>query len=97
MATAAIMAAPAAPDSSRALSRTGECSLVDPSGGWSAVLRVPSTQPEESRVLDLLEHHHVLVTPGYFYDFPFEAFLVVSLLAAPDVFAAGIDRVLYQP
>jgi len=32
--------------------------------------------------------------PGYFYDFPREAYLVVSLLPDPDVFAAGIDRML---
>jgi alanine-synthesizing transaminase len=76
----------------RTIARVPSCSLVRPDGGWSAVLRVPADQPEEARVLALLERHRVLVTPGYFYDFPFEAFLVVSLIASPEVFAEGLDR-----
>lgn len=58
-------------------------------GGWSAVVRVPATRPEESLVLDLLEHDSVVVHPGYFFDFPHEAFLVVSLLPEPETFARG--------
>jgi hypothetical protein len=34
------------------------------------------------------------VHPGFFFDFPHEAFLVVSLLPPADVFAEGIRRVL---
>ena len=52
--------------------------LLEPAGGWTAVLRVPSTGSEETLVLDLLERHHVVVQPGYFYDFPTEAWLVVE-------------------
>ena len=63
-------------------------------GGWSAVLRVPSTRSEEDLVLDLLERDGVLVHPGYFFDFPHEAFVVVSLLPEPRQFADGIDRLL---
>jgi hypothetical protein len=36
----------------------------------------------------------VLVHPGYFFDFASEAFLVLSLLPAPDLFADGVARVL---
>jgi hypothetical protein len=36
----------------------------------------------------------VLVHPGYFFDFPREAFLIVSLLPPPDEFADAIARVL---
>ena len=32
--------------------------------------------------------------PGYFFDFPFEAFLVVSLLLDPGRFARGVQRIL---
>jgi len=32
----------------------------------------------------------VVVHPGYFFDFPHEAFLVVSLLPDPDVFARAV-------
>ena len=63
-------------------------------GGWTAVLRVPSTGSEEALALDLLERHHVVVQPGYFYDFPSEAWLVVSLLVEPESFARGIERIV---
>jgi alanine-synthesizing transaminase len=67
--------------------------LVEPAGGWTAVLRVPSTRSEETLALDLLERDHVVVQPGYFYDFPSEAWLVVSLLVEPESFARGIERI----
>ena len=63
-------------------------------GGWSAVLRVPSTQGEESLVLDLLRAERVLVYPGYFFDFPREAYLVVSLLPPEESFADAVARLL---
>ena len=63
-------------------------------GGWSAVLQVPAVQSEESLVLQLLEQDHVLVHPGYFFDFPREAFLIVSLLPRPDVFDRATARML---
>jgi aspartate/methionine/tyrosine aminotransferase len=69
-------------------------SLLEPEGGWSAVLRVPATLPEEERVFRLLEERDVLVHPGYFFDFPQEAYLVVSLLPSPPVFAEGVDRIV---
>ena len=55
--------------------------------GWSAVMRVPATRSEEDLALELLERDGVLVHPGFFFDFPHEAFLVVSLLPEPDDFA----------
>jgi alanine-synthesizing transaminase len=68
-------------------------SLLEPEGGWYAVLRVPATIPEEERALRLLDRG-VVVHPGYFFDFPHEAFLVLSLLAPPDEFSGGLGRVL---
>jgi aspartate/methionine/tyrosine aminotransferase len=68
--------------------------LLQPEGGWYATLQVPATVEEERHVTRLLEQDGVLVHPGYFFDFPQEAYLVVSLLPPPDDFAAGIDRVL---
>ena len=61
-------------------------------GGWSAVLRVPAVEREEDLVLRLLAEQALLVHPGYFYDFPREGFLVLSLLPPPDLFAEGVDR-----
>jgi aspartate/methionine/tyrosine aminotransferase len=63
-------------------------------GGWSAVIQVPSVMTEEALVLALLEHDDLLVHPGYFFDFPRESFIVVSLLVEPAVFDRGIARVL---
>jgi alanine-synthesizing transaminase len=78
----------------RALAQAPGCTLLHLEAGWSAVLRVPAIGGEEALVLDLLARDRVLVAPGYFYDFPREAYLVVSLLPDPDVFAAGLDRTL---
>lgn len=63
-------------------------------GGWSAILRMPRTHSEEEWCLDLLENARVLVQPGFFYDFESEAFLVLSLLTAPEVFCEGLRRLL---
>jgi alanine-synthesizing transaminase len=57
-------------------------------GGWSAVLSVPRSRSEEQWALALLEAG-VLVHPGYFFDFPSGAQLVVSLLPEPAEFARG--------
>jgi len=62
--------------------------------GWSAVLRVPSTRTEEDLVVELLERDGVLVHPGFFFDFPHESFLVVSLLPERPAFVEGVRRVL---
>jgi aspartate/methionine/tyrosine aminotransferase len=63
-------------------------------GGWSAVVQVPATRPEEGLVLTLITEDGVLVHPGYFFDFPREAYLVISLLVEPATFDTGISRVL---
>jgi hypothetical protein len=58
------------------------------------VIEVLAIASEESLVLDLLRYRHVVVHPGYFFDFEREAFLVVSLLPEPSVFADALDRLL---
>ncbi len=69
-------------------------SVLAADGGWSAVLRMPATGSEEDLVVDLLEHDGVVVHPGYFFDFPHEAFLVISLLPEPETFRRGVERIL---
>jgi aspartate/methionine/tyrosine aminotransferase len=64
-------------------------------GGWYAVIRVPSTRTEDDLVLELLDRERVLVHPGYFFDFPREAYVVVSLLPEPDAFADAAARMLH--
>ena len=70
------------------------CDLFRVEGGWSAVLRVPSTRSEEQWVLDLLHTERILVHPGYFFDFPREAYLVVSLLPPDAAFEDAAVRLL---
>ena len=70
------------------------CEVLRVEGGWSAVVRVPFTRTEEQLVLELLEGERILVHPGYFFDFPREAYVVVSLLPAEEVFASAVARVL---
>lgn len=77
-----------------ALDTHSPATLLGVEGGWYAVLRVPATSSEEQRVTRLVEQHGVVVHPGYFFEFPSEAFLVLSLLTAPTVFAAGLPAVL---
>lgn len=68
--------------------------LLAPQGGWSAVLQVPALASEETLVIDLLERDGILVHPGYFFDFPREAFVVVSLLTPPETFDPAVTRLL---
>ncbi len=61
-------------------------------GGWCAILRMPATRSDEEWALHLLEHHRVLVQPGYFFDLEGGPYLVVSLLTEPGTFAEGLRR-----
>lgn len=70
------------------------CEVLPTEGGWYAVVRVPATRSEEALVLDLLERERVLVHPGFFFDFPREAYVIVSLLPTPNIFVDAVQRVL---
>jgi hypothetical protein len=61
-------------------------------GGWYAVIRCPDVRSSEEWALALLASDDTLLHPGYLFDFPSEAYLVVSLLADSEIFAKGIDR-----
>ena len=69
------------------------CRLLMSEGGWYAVLQVPSLESEQELVIRLLTDG-VLTHPRYFFDFPRESFLIVSLLPPEASFAAGVSRVL---
>jgi len=75
-------------------SRYPSSSVLPAEGGWYAVVQVPSTRSEETLVVGLLEHEHVLVHPGYFFDFAREAFVVVSLLVEPRRLRDGVTQLL---
>ena len=73
---------------------TPACRPFRSEGGWYAVVQVPSFGSEEELVLDLLNRDGVLAHPGYFFDFPRESYLIVSLLAPESTFATGFERLL---
>ena len=78
----------------RAAAPVPACEVLRAEGGWCVVVRIPARQTEEQFVIQLLENERILVHPGYFFDFPSEAFVVASLLPAEDLFARAFPRVL---
>ncbi|MFN0123859.1 MAG: pyridoxal phosphate-dependent aminotransferase [Blastocatellia bacterium] len=72
------------------------CRLLRCEGGWSAVIEVPRIMSEEAWTLVLLGEDNVLVHPGYFFDFPREAFLAPSLLTQPAVLSEAVARILHR-
>ncbi|HET9832143.1 MAG TPA: pyridoxal phosphate-dependent aminotransferase [Vicinamibacterales bacterium] len=69
------------------------CSLLAADGGWYAVVQVPSIDSEEDLVVSLVDDG-VVVYPGYFFDFPRESYVVVSLLPPEHEFDEGVTTVL---
>ncbi len=60
-------------------------------GGWYAVIRLGGD--DEELTLRLLKEKHVLVQPGFFFDFDEDGWIVISLLQEPSVFAEGLQRI----
>ena len=59
-------------------------------GGWYAVIRLGDD--DEYLTLRLLREKHVLVQPGFFFDFDEDGWVVVSLLAPPEQFKEAVSR-----
>ena len=59
-------------------------------GGWYAVIRLGDD--DEELTLRLLREKHVLVQPGFFFDFDEDGWVVVSLLAPPEQFKEAVSR-----
>lgn len=68
--------------------------LLKVEGGWYATLEAPRQFTEEEWVMALLEKDDALAHPGYFFDFPREAFLVLSLLPRAEIFREAVSRIL---
>ena len=66
------------------------CSEPRAAGQWSGA---GHAEAEETIVLDVLDRTGILVHPGYFFDFEREAFLVISLLPEPALFAGMLTPV----
>ncbi len=61
-------------------------------GGWYAVVRLG--EDDEELTLRLLREKHVLVQPGFFFDFDEDGWVVMSLLQDPAIFKEAIRRIL---
>jgi aspartate/methionine/tyrosine aminotransferase len=70
------------------------CSRLEIEGGWYAILRVPANSSDEELAIMLLQKLGVLVQPGYFYDFPGDGYIVLSLITPVEEFREGLRRVL---
>lgn len=60
-------------------------------GGWYAVVRLG--EDDEELTLRLLREKHVLVQPGFFFDFDEDGWVVISLLQEPSLFKEAITRI----
>ncbi len=76
----------------RILDPRGGVHAMRPEGGWSAVVRVPAIDDDETVALALLREDGVAVHPGSFFGFPARGRLVVSLLPDPTTFEEGVRR-----
>ena len=59
-------------------------------GGWYAVVRLG--EDDEELTLRLLKEKHVLVQPGFFFDFDEDGWVVISLLQEPAIFKDAVQR-----
>lgn len=62
-------------------------------GGWYAAIRLG--EDDEEITLRLLRERHVLVQPGFFFDFDEDGWVVVSLLQEPALSKEAVERILY--
>ncbi|MDY2941370.1 MAG: pyridoxal phosphate-dependent aminotransferase [Varibaculum sp.] len=70
--------------------------LLEPAGGWSALLRFPAHIDEDSLVTRLIGTYKTTVQPGYFFDMPLPGFVSVSLLLPPTDFRSGTEKLLVE-
>jgi alanine-synthesizing transaminase len=82
--------------SAPALNDRSPCSLLPTEAGWSIILRLPAVMSDEDWALRFLRQAGVLVQPGYFFDLPIPAAVVLSLLPSPAVFKDGLTRLLAE-
>ncbi|HXJ12669.1 MAG TPA: hypothetical protein VNH19_10380, partial [Candidatus Limnocylindrales bacterium] len=78
-----------------------DCELLHAEAGWYATLRYSTNSsiftPDEALAIHLLRHHHVLLHPGHFYDFPSSNYLVLSLITPTSAFRQAVLKLLSSP
>ena len=65
-------------------------------GGWTALVRLPALGDldDAAWALTILERTDVVVQPGYLFDLTGPPCIAISLLQRPELFAAGVDRIV---
>lgn len=76
----------------RALASPSAASRLPVEGGWYVIVRLPAVRSEDEWVLDFLGRG-VITQPGWLYDLPTGAHVVLSLLPEPDAFCEGVERI----
>jgi len=67
-------------------------SLLEPEGGWSALLRFPAHLDEDQVLRDLVTQHALSAQPGYFFDMSSPGYLNISLLPDTETFATTLPK-----
>ncbi|MHB8481611.1 MAG: pyridoxal phosphate-dependent aminotransferase [Nitrospiria bacterium] len=78
----------------RQLKEVPGCICLNAEGGWYAVLKLPQIRRDDEWAVRLLEKEGVLVYPGHFFDFTWEACLILSLLPPEPLFKTGVERLV---
>jgi len=79
--------------SAREVLQGSACTLLEAQGGWYGILRVPRTKTDEEWAIALLQERGISLSPGYFFDFEEEGYLVVSLLPEEGPFRRALEHV----
>jgi alanine-synthesizing transaminase len=62
--------------------------------GWYAILRIPAIRCDEDVAIDLIRNAGVSTHPGYFFGFPGDGWLVVSLLTPETDLKTGLTAII---
>ncbi|MBB6335229.1 pyridoxal phosphate-dependent aminotransferase [Schaalia hyovaginalis] len=65
---------------------SGTLELLEPEGGWNALVRFPSAIDEDDLITRLIVEDALTVQPGYFFDMPDAGYVSVSLLLEAERF-----------
>lgn len=73
---------------------SGTVSLLEPEGGWNALLRFPAHVDEDALITGLIARRGITAQPGYFFDMPFVGVVSVSLLLDAPAFQFATKALL---
>ena len=75
----------------KAFEDIGGVQLMQSQGGWYSTIRCRSGLSDEELAIFFLEHHNILIYPGFFFDFPQEGHFVLSQLVPEEDYKMGIN------